>query len=153
LPALKPGVSDAVRLRAARLTIPVFGSIAVGVALYARVVYDLIMDANAIVLACVVAPFVAGVWWKGANRTGVLAGMGLGFVTWIGTMIVAPELPGDLLGLVASIVGLVVVTPLTRRRDTPRPILDSGGNEVELTARLGVLPLFRRAESIEGDGG
>jgi len=153
LPALKPDVSDAVRLRAARLTIPFFGSIAVGVALYARVVYDLIVDANAIVLACVVAPFVAGVWWKGANRTGVLAGMALGFVTWIGAMILAPELPGDLLGLVASIIGLVVVTPLTRRRDAPRPIRDSRGNEVELTARLGVLPLFRRVDSIEGDGG
>ncbi|HSG33766.1 MAG TPA: hypothetical protein VLA37_04465, partial [Sphingomonadaceae bacterium] len=146
LPLFRPNPSDRLRLLATRVAIPVFGTFAVVVALYVRVVYDLIQDANAIMLACIIAPFIAGVWWKKANRTGVLAGMAAGFVTWIGAMMLAPNLPGDLLGLAACVVTMLAVTPLTQRSDAPRPIRDALGAEIEVKDRLGVLPLFRRAE-------
>ena len=52
------------RLLATRISIPVFGILAVYVALEAQVVYELIMDANSVKLVCVAVPFIAGVWWK-----------------------------------------------------------------------------------------
>ena len=52
---------------------------------------------------------------------------------------VAPELPADFIGLAASLVTMLVVTPLTQRFDPPRELRDSDGNPVELTNRLGVL--------------
>ncbi len=39
---------------------------------------------------------------------------------------------------------MLVVTPLTQQFDPPRPALNSDGEEIELTNRLGTLPLFRR---------
>jgi SSS family transporter len=144
VPLFKPDVTDRQRLLLTRYSIPVFGIFAVLVALYAQVVFHLIMDANSVMLVCVTAPFIAGVWWNKTNRTGVLAGMSAGFATWAATAYFAPELPGDLLGLLACLVTLLVVTPLTQRLDPPRPPRNSQGEIVELKNRLGVLPLFRK---------
>ena len=146
LPLFKPQASDRARLRATQIAIPVFGAFAVVVALYVQAVYDLIMDANSVMLACITVPFIAGVWWTKANRTGVLAGMAAGFTTWVGVVIYAPNLPGDFLGLLACLVTLVVVTLLTQKIGPPRPARNNLGEEIELTDRLGVLPLFRRVE-------
>jgi SSS family transporter len=146
LPLLKPQASDRLRLLATRIAIPVFGSIAVYVALKVQVIYNLIQDANSVILVCVTAPFIIGVWWQRANRTGALASMAMGSLTWFVTLLVAPELPGDLLGLLVGLITILVVTPFTQESDPPKPLLNSDGEEVELKDRLGTLPLFRRAE-------
>ena len=146
LPLFKPRASDRERLRATQIAIPVFGAFAVVVALYVQAVYDLIMDANSVMLACITVPFIAGVWWRKANRTGVLASMAAGFITWVAVVIYAPNLPGDFLGLLVCLVTLVVVTLVTQKIDPPRPARNNLGEEIELTDRLGVLPLFRRVE-------
>jgi len=147
LPLFKPDATDHARLVATRIAIPVFGTFALLVALYSRQVFYLIQDANSIMLVCVTAPFIAGVWWKYANRTGVLAGMAAGFIAWIVTAITSEHLPGDLLGLLACLVTMLVVTPLTQSRDAPRMPRDSDDNIVELKNRLGTLPLFRAVRS------
>jgi hypothetical protein len=59
-------------------------------------------------------------------------------------ILVAPEFPGDLLGLLVGLITMLLVTPLTQKSDPPKQILDGDGNEVELKDRLGTLPLFRR---------
>ena len=123
-----------------------FGVFAVVIAIKAKVVFNLIQDANSIVLVSIAVPFVAGVWWKKANRTGVLASMAAGFVTWAAATLFAPNLAGDVLGLLAGLVTLLVVTPLTQKFDAPRPVRNHLGQPVELTDRLGTLPLFRRVE-------
>ena len=71
-PYLSGILTDKQRLLATRMAIPVIGSFAVYVALEVQVVYDLILDSNSVKLACVTVPFIAGVRWKRANRTGVL---------------------------------------------------------------------------------
>ena len=109
-------------------------------------VYDLILDSNSVILVCVTVPFIAAVWWKQANRSGALAGMIAGFITWGGTMAYAPNLPDDLLGLLACLAVMLVVTPLTQKFDPPRSIHDSEGRVVEMKDRLGTLPLFRRVQ-------
>jgi hypothetical protein len=48
-----------------------------------------------------------------------------------------------MLGLIACLVTILVVTTLTQRFDPPRPLLGRDGEEVEMKDRLGTLPLFR----------
>lgn len=146
LPLFRPQASDRLRLLATRIAIPVFGVFSVYVAVEVQVVYKLMLDANSVILVCVTVPFVAGVWWKRANRTGALASMAMGFMAWFVTVLFAPQLPGDLLGLLAGLVTILVVTPITQQSDPPKPLLNSDGEEVELKDRLGTLPLFARAK-------
>jgi SSS family transporter len=143
LPLFKPKASDRLRLLATRIAIPCFGFIALVVALKVQVVYDLILDANSVMLVSITIPFIMGVWWKKSNRTGALAAMAAGFITWAMAYLIAPEMPGDLLGLIACLLTMLVVTPLTQQFDPPRPVLNSSGEEIELNDRLGTLPLFR----------
>lgn len=137
-------ISDRKRLLATRVAIPVIGTAAVYVALEVQVVYDLVQDANSALLVSVVIPFVCGIWWKKANRTGALAAMGVGFLTWILAILFEPGLPGDMLGLITCLVTMFTVTALTQKFDPPVPLRNSDGEEVELKDRLGTLPLFRR---------
>ena len=144
LPLFKRRISDSQRLLATRISIPVFGILAVYVALEVQVVYELVMDSNSVKLVCVAVPFIAGVWWKRANRTGVLASMAMGFLTWLVAVMVAPGLPGDLLGLLAGLVTLLIVAPLTQESDPPRPLRNGAGEEVEFRDRLGSISIFVR---------
>lgn len=146
LPLFKRQASDRMRLFATRIAIPVFGSIAVYVALEVKVVYNLIMDANSVSLVCVVMPFIVGVYWKRANRAGALASMAMATLTWILAYFFAPNLAGDLLGMMVGLITILIVTALTQKLDPPNPVLNSDGDEIELTNRLGTLPLFRKAD-------
>ena len=146
LPLFKRDADDRARLMATRIAVPVFGALAVYVGLEVQAVYDLIQDANSVILAAVIAPFILGIWWKKANRTGALVAMAVGFLTWLGTMLFAPNLAGDMLGLIACLLTMLVVTALTQKSNPPEPLRNSDGEEVEMKNRLGVLPLFRRID-------
>lgn len=146
LPLFRRQVTDRVRLLATRIAIPVFGIIAVYVALKVQVVYDLIQDANSVILVCVTIPFILGIWWRRANRTGALASMAAGFLTWFLAIVFAPDLPGDLLGLLTGLVTMLIVTSLTQESNPPVPLRNSDGEDVEMKNRLGTLSLFRRVE-------
>ena len=132
LPWLRPDVSSRATLLAARLSILLFGAIAIVIALRIQVIFDLMVDANILGLAAIIVPFICGVYWRKANRTGALAGMGAGLATWLITMQLWPALPADFMGLGASLVVMVVVTLLTQRVDPPRPLADSDGNPVNV---------------------
>lgn len=145
LPLVKRNPSPKASLLVARLAIPVCGIISIIVALEIQVVFDLMLDANILGMATIIVPFILGVWWKKANRTGALAAMGVGLTTWLSTLFLAPELPADFIGLAASLFTMLIVTPLTQKFDPPRELRDGDGNPVTMTDRLGVLPLFKRA--------
>ena len=139
LPLVWPQEAERRKLAWARISIPVAGIIAALIALKVQAVYDLILGANEIVLAAVTVPFVLGIWWKAANRTGALAAMAAGICIWILSSWLLPSLPGDLLGMFACLLTMLVVTPLTQRNDPPRPLLSIDGEEVQLRDRLGIL--------------
>lgn len=139
LPLVKREPSDRLRLLVARVSIPACGLIAVVGALNARVIFNTMLDANMLMLAAVIAPFIMSVWWRKANRAGALSAMSAGIVAWLVTSIVYPDWPGDLIGLGASLVTMLLVTPLTQKLDPPRQLIDHDGNPVALTDRLGVL--------------
>jgi Na+/proline symporter len=136
--------SDKRTLLVARIAIPVYGIIAILVALKSRVVFDVMIDANIVGLCAGVVPFFLAVWWKKANRSGALAAMFAGFGAWLISRSVAPELPGDLIGLGVSLVTMLVVSSLTQKFDPPRQVVDVDGNPVELTNRLGTLPILKK---------
>lgn len=144
LPMVVRDPSPKLSLRVARYSIPVCGIIAMLVAWNFQIVFDLMVDANILGLAAIIVPFIAGVWWRKANRTGALASMAAGLSTWLLTLFLAPALPADFIGLAASLVTLLVVTPATQRLDPPRPLVDVDGNPIEMKDRLGVLPPFGR---------
>jgi len=144
LPLVVPDPTDKQSLSVARFAIPLYGAIAIFVALKAQVVFDVMIDANIVSLCSVVMPFFLAVWWKKANRTGALSAMVAGFGAWLISRVVAPELPGDLIGLGVSLITMLAVSSLTQKFDPPRGLIDIDGNPVELTDRLGVLPIFRR---------
>ena len=139
LPLVKPDASDRLMLRVARIAIPVCGITAVVVAIKAQVVFDVMIDANTVTLAAIVVPFFLAVWWKKANRTGALAAMFTGVTVWLTLLWLAPDLPGDLIGLGASLLTMLIVSSLTQTFDPPRQVADIDGNPVRLTDRLGVL--------------
>ena len=143
LPLFKPHASDKLRLMATRIAIPAFGSIAIYIALKVQVIFNLILDANSVMLVSVVVPFIVGIYWRAANRTGTLAAMAMGFLVWLLATLLTPDLASDMLGLVACLVTIVIVTPMTQKFDPPRPLLTAGGEEVEMKDRLGTLPLFK----------
>ncbi len=144
LPLVKRDPPAKLTLLVARLTIPVCGIVAVVVALKIQVVFDLMVDANILGLAAIIVPFIMGMWWKKANRTGALASMAAGISAWLLTLYIAPALPADFIGLAASLITMLVVTPLTQKFDPPRELRDTDGNPVEMKDRLGILPLFKR---------
>ncbi len=146
LPLVKHNPSDRLSLLVARWAIPACGIVAIVVAMKIQVVFDLMINSNILGLAAVIVPFILGVWWKKANRTGALAAMAAGIVAWLTTLFTAPDLPADFIGLAACLVTMLVVTPLTQKFDPPRALFDGDGNELELTDRLGTLPLFRKAK-------
>jgi SSS family transporter len=139
LPLVKPNPSAELQLQVVRWGILVFGVIAVIFALNARVVFDTMLDGNLLLLAAVIVPFILGVWWQKANRTGALAAMSMGIVSWLTTSLLYPELPGDLIGLGVSFLTMIIVTPLTQTFDPPRALVDIDGNPIALSNRLGTL--------------
>lgn len=141
LPFVKKDPSDNVRLQVTRWAIPVSGVVAVAGALNAQLVFNTMLDSNLLMLAAVIVPFILGVWWRKANRTGALAAMAAGIAAWFATSLFYPDLPGDLIGLGMSLATMLLVTPLTQKIDPPRELHDSDGNPVELTDRLGLLGL------------
>ena len=103
------------------------------------------VDSNILGLAIILVPFVFGIWWRKANRTGALATMLVGTIVWLSTLAVAPELPADFIGFVAGLITMLVVTPLTQTFDPPRQLVDGDGNPIDTSDRLGTLPLFRKS--------
>ncbi len=144
LPLVVRNPSSRLTLIVARWAIPASGLVAIVIAMKIQVVFDLMVNANILGLAAMIVPFIMGVWWRKANRTGALSAMAAGIIAWLATLYLAPELPADFIGLGACLVTMLVVTPLTQRFDPPRELRDGDGNSVELGNRLGTLPLFKR---------
>lgn len=155
-PLFKADLKADQKLLITRIAIPACGIIAVYVALKVQVVLELMFDANSFMLVSVAVPFIAGVWWKKANRTGALAAMAVGFLVWVLSEWLYPNLAGDVLGLIFALLAIIIVTPLSQAYDPPKPLIDADGKPIDLKGRLGILPLFSRSgpggvRSVESD--
>lgn len=146
-PLVKRNITADQKLMVTRVAIPVCGVIALYIALKVQLILDLMFDANSLMLAGVIVPFIAGVWWKKANRFGALSAMAMGMFVWLYAGQLYPDLPGDVLGFFCALLTIIVVTPLTQKIDPPKQLLDEDGEPIDLNDRLGTLPLFWRASS------
>lgn len=143
LPLVVRNPTDRLTLLVARWAIPLSGLVSIVVAMKIQVVFDLMVNANILGLAAIIVPFILGLWWRKANRTGALSAMAAGIVAWLTTLYMAPQLPADFIGLGACLVTMLIVTPLTQKFDPPRELRDGDGNLVDPGNRLGTLPLIK----------
>ena len=74
--------------------------------------YEMVQNAYNVTLAGAFVPLVAGAYWKRANTQGALLSIVLGIGTWLLAGQVAPGalVPANLLGLLASLIGMVLGT-------------------------------------------
>lgn len=139
LPLVHKNPSDALTLKVTRLSIPALALVSIVVALNGRDIFDILVDANVPALAATAVPVIMVVWWRKANNIGALSAMAAGFLTWLVSRHIAPELPGDLIGMGVCLVTMVMVSLATQKIDPPKPALDIDGNVVEFKDRLGIL--------------
>ncbi len=128
-------------MRVVRYSIPAIGLVATYFAFNADRAVAVLVDSAAILLAGIIVPFILCFWWEKANRSGALAGIIGGLVTWGVADFLEASYPPDLIGFVGSLIACVVVTLLTQNIDPPRPLTDYDGAPVPLKNRFGNLPL------------
>jgi len=116
IPAMHPHASEKLKLRWCRLSVPILGSISLILAVYFKDIYRLCQESWGVLLTGVVAPMIAGVFWKKANSAGAFIGACAGITVWIWLKVYGPEdWPHSLFGFVASFIALVIVSLLTQK--------------------------------------
>jgi SSS family transporter len=136
LPLVKTHPDEQLRLRVARYSIPVVAAVSTYVAFNANRVVEVLIDSVAVLLAAVIVPFIACFWWNKANRSGALASMVMGVVSWRIAAAMHMEFPPDLFGFCVSAIFMVVVSLATQKQDPPRPLTDIDEYEIELTNQI-----------------
>ncbi len=146
LPRVAKNCSDELKLRVARWSVPVIAAISLYTAFNTNTVISAIAAAISLGFACMSAPFLLCIWWKKLNSTGGFSGIAAGFGIFIALKYLYPELPADFAGFWISLIVSVTVSLLTQRRDPPKPLTNADGAPMELSNRLGTLPLLRRLD-------
>ncbi len=106
-----PVMKDRQFLLALRLVMVTFTVAALIFALNSKsTMYEMVQSAYNVTLAGAFVPLVAGAYWRRATTQGALLSVVMGLGTWLGAGILAPEtlVPANLLGLAASIAGMLV---------------------------------------------
>jgi Na+/proline symporter len=128
---LRPHMSDKQQLRAMRVTIVIFTAsvLAYAIAMKGTSIYDLVSSAYQVTLVAAFAPLVTGLYWKRATTQGAVCSLAAGIVVWvlffpqIGGEELSKMFPGQLAGLIAAFVGMVIgslAPQLLRNRHEPR---------------------------------
>jgi SSS family transporter len=108
-----PGMSDRQFLLTLRLVLVIFSLAALLFALNSRsTMYEMVQNAYNVTLTGAFIPLLAGAYWKRATTQGALLSVVLGIGTWAvfnwGWFGLESAVPANLLGLFASIIGMVV---------------------------------------------
>ena len=108
-----PHMSDRQFLLVLRLVLVIFTASALLFALNSRsTMYEMVQNAYNVTLTGAFVPLMAGAYWKRANTQGAVFSVVFGIGTWLAANTVAPEalIPPNLVGLFASIVGMLLGT-------------------------------------------
>jgi len=146
LPRVAKNCSDELKLRVARWSVPVIAAISLYTAFNTNTVISAIATAISLGFACMSAPFLLCIWWKKLNSTGGFSGIAAGFGIFIALKFLYPEVAADFAGFWTSLIVSVTVSLLTQRRDPPKPLTNADGEPMDLSNRLGTLPLLRRLD-------
>lgn len=146
LPRVMKNPSDRLRLGVARWSVPAMALVALYTAFNTSTVISAIAIAVAVGFAMMTGPFILCIWWKKLNSAGGFSGICAGFAAFVGAEVLYPEIPASFVGFWASLIVAFVVSLLTQRKDPPKPLTKADGEPMDLDARLGALPLFRRVD-------
>ena len=134
----KPTASEKQTLLITRIAILVLGLLSLFFAFNATSVYDLMINSWSILLASLFVPLTAGIWWPRTNAPGALAAIVVGIVVWQILLVAAPNWPADLAAVPFSALALIIVSLLSGKHHAPKMLVDSKGQVLEYTRRLGV---------------
>lgn len=113
---LRPGMTDKEQLFAMRATIVVFTAcvLAYAIKMHGTPIYELVSSAYQVTLVGAFVPLVMGIYWKRATTQGAICSVGAGIATWVvfmpqvGGEALSTMFPGQLAGLIAAFLGMVV---------------------------------------------
>lgn len=108
---IKPGMSDAVTLKAMRVSVLVFTVLVLSYAMTMQgtPIYELVSGAYQITLVGAFVPLVFGLYWKRASTQGAVLSIVLGVATWmlfIWASSWSEAFPAQLAGLIAALIGM-----------------------------------------------
>jgi SSS family transporter len=146
LPRVVKDPSDQLRLSVARWSIPVMALIALYTAFNTSTVISAIAISISLGFAGMSAPFMLAIWWRKLNSTGGFSGIAAGFAAFAVVSVTYPEIPASFVGFWVSLVVAVVVSFYTQKADPPKVLTKADGDAMDLSNRLGTLPLFRRID-------
>lgn len=109
-PYLKKELTDKQLLRLFRVCVFIFACIALGIASMEGNIYELASYASTVNLVCLFIPLMGAMFWKRASALGAMLSMIFGLVVWLYFEFYPVTTPSLLLGLGASIVGMLVGT-------------------------------------------
>jgi Na+/proline symporter len=120
---LRPGMKDKEQLLAMRITIVVFTCLvlAYAIAMKGTPIYDLVSAAYQVTLVAAFVPLVMGLYWKRATTQGAVVSVAAGLAGWllffpqVGGEALSKLFPGQLAGLLAAFVGMVVGSLLPQK--------------------------------------
>lgn len=110
---LRPGMKDRQQLLAMRVTIVIFAALvlAYAIAMKGTSIYDLVSTAYQVTLVGAFVPLVFGLYWKRTTTQGAIFSLAAGIGVWVLFLVspaLAEQFPGQLAGLIAALVALVV---------------------------------------------
>ncbi|HET8747499.1 MAG TPA: sodium:solute symporter family protein [Ramlibacter sp.] len=113
---LRPGMTDKQLLFAMRATIVTFTALvlAYAIAMKGTSIYELVSAAYQVTLVGAFVPLAMGLYWKRATTQGAICSVAFGVGVWIlffpqvGGEYLSQVFPGQLAGLLAAIVGMIV---------------------------------------------
>ncbi len=146
LPRIIKNPSERLRLSVARWSIPAMALIALYTAFNTSTVISSIAISISLGFAGMTAPFILAIWWTKLNSTGGFSGIGAGFAAFAVVSALYPDIPASFVGFWVSLVVAVIASLLTQKKDPPKALTNADGEAMELSNRLGTLPLFRRAD-------
>lgn len=120
---LRPGMKDKQQLFAMRATIVIFTGLvlAYAIAMKGTPIYDLVSAAYQVTLVGAFVPLVMGLYWKRATTQGAVFSVAAGIAVWIlffpqvGGEVLNKAFPGQLAGLIAAFVGMIVGSLLPQK--------------------------------------
>jgi len=109
---LRPGMSDAVTLKAMRISVLVFTAcvLAYAITMQGTSIYDMVSGAYQVPLVGAFVPLVFGLYWKRATTQGALAAVALGLGVWllfVASPMLSEAFPQQLAGVLAALVGML----------------------------------------------
>jgi len=146
LPRVINNPTEKLSLAVARWSIPFVASLALWRAFNTSSVIGGIGDAVAIGFAGMSGPYLLVIWWSKLTSIGGYAGIGAGFIAFMTSAAILPNLPASLVAFVMSLITSVIVSLATQKISPPKPLTDNDDKAMSLTNRFGTLPLFRKVD-------